>query len=231
MPQSGAWLASPSIPALGLHISAKEFQVSVKYKLGIAVHDQERKCLYCRSGTLDTFGGHAVAYHGREDAISRLDRIREHIASVCSAANLPPVFQKHNFIAENNSHPRDVHLPSSKSGQSAALDITVTSALQRNIISHASEKSGYAIKAAEDQKYTQYENSFVQQEILFVPLVIKVLGGLSTTLRKTLLRMSLLADSRNYQSVGHSIAFDRAVQSLSVVIVRGSATMLLSRAP
>ena len=43
------------------------------------------------------------------------------------------------------------------------------------------------------------------------------------------MRISTLAESRNYQSVGNSIAFDRAVQSLSVAIIR--ATMLLSRAP
>ncbi|XP_075259889.1 uncharacterized protein LOC142351636 [Convolutriloba macropyga] len=231
LPHSGAWLAAPPIPALGLHLPAKEFQVSVKYRLGIAVYDQERKCPYCKSGTLDTFGDHAVACHGRGDAISRHDRIRDRIASACSAANLSPIIEKRNLIAENNSRPGDVYLPCWKSGQSAALDITVTSSLQPNIISHASEKSGYAIEAAEDRKYAQYENSCAQQGIMFVPLAIEVLGGLSRTLKKALLRMSLLADSRNYQSVGQSIAFDRAVQSLSVVIIRGSANMLLSRAP
>ena len=30
LPHSGAWLAAPPIPALGLHLSAREFQVSVK---------------------------------------------------------------------------------------------------------------------------------------------------------------------------------------------------------
>ena len=231
LPHSGAWLTATPISALGLHLSAKEFQVSVKYRLGIAVYDQERKCPYCKSGTLDTFGEHAVACHGRGDAISRHNRIRDRIASACSAANLSPVIEKRNLIAENNSRPGDVYLPCWKSGQSAALDITVTSSLQPNIISHAAEKSGYAIEAAEDRKYAQYENSCAQQGIMFVPLAIEVLGGLSRTLKKALLRMSLLADSRNYQSVGQSIAFDRAVQSLSVVIIRGSANMLLSRAP
>ena len=215
-----------SIPAMGLHLSAKEFQVSVRYRLGIAVYDQERKCPYCKSGTLDTFGDHAVACHGRGDAISRHDRIRDRIASACLVANLSPVIEKRNLIAENNSRPGDVSLPCWKSGQSAALDITVTSSLQPNIISHAAEKSGYPIEAAEDRKYTEYENSCAQQGILFVPLAIEVLGGLSRTLKKALLRMSL-ADSRNYQSVGQSIAFDRAVQSVSVVIIRGSANMLV----
>ena len=35
--------------------------------------------------------------------------------------------------------------------------------MQLNIISHAAEKSGYAIEAAEDRKYAQYENSCAQQ--------------------------------------------------------------------
>ena len=55
--------------------------------------------------------------------------------------------------------------------------------------------------------------------MLFVPLAIEVLGGLLRTLKKALLRMSLLVDSKIYQSVGQSIAFDRAVQSFSVVII------------
>ena len=62
---SCACLAALSIPALGPHVLAKEFQISVKYMLGIAVYDQKRKCLYCSSGTLDIFGDHAFACHGK----------------------------------------------------------------------------------------------------------------------------------------------------------------------
>ena len=74
-------------------------------------------------------------------------------------------------------------------------------------------------------------NSCSEQEILFVPLAVESLGGLTVTLKKTLKRIALLADSRNYQSQGHAIAFDRLDQSVSVVIVRGSATMFLARVP
>ena len=51
----------------------------------------------CRSGKLDTLGDHGVACHGREDAISRHDRISYHISSACS--NLSPVIEKRNRIA------------------------------------------------------------------------------------------------------------------------------------
>ena len=37
LPQSGAWLVAPPVPAIGLHLSPSGFQISVKYKLGIAV--------------------------------------------------------------------------------------------------------------------------------------------------------------------------------------------------
>ena len=45
LPHSGAGLATPPIPALGVQFSAKEFQVSVKYRLGIAVYDQKENVL------------------------------------------------------------------------------------------------------------------------------------------------------------------------------------------
>ena len=80
LPHSGAWLAAPPFPAIGLHISTKKFQVGVKNRLGIAVYDHERKCPFCKSNALDTFGDHSVACHGR-DAISMHDRIRDRIAS------------------------------------------------------------------------------------------------------------------------------------------------------
>ena len=51
---------------------------------------------------MDTFGDHVVACHGRRDAISRHDRIRNHIASACSD-NLSPVIEKRNLIAENKT--------------------------------------------------------------------------------------------------------------------------------
>ena len=112
LPQSGAWLAAPPVPALGLHLSPCEFQISVKYRLGIAVYEGERKCPYCRSGILDIFGDHAIICHGRGDAISRHDRIRDRIASACSAANLSPVLEQRNLIAGNSSRPGDIFLPS-----------------------------------------------------------------------------------------------------------------------
>ena len=108
----------------------------------------------------------------------------------------------------------------------------MTISIHQNCLSKKTHLSmGYAIEVAEEQKYAQHENNCSEQGILFVPLAVESLGCLSIILKKALKRIALLADRRNYQSQGHAIAFDRLAQSVSVLIVRGSATMLLARVP
>ena len=65
LPQSGAWLSAAPTPALDLHLSSIEFRVALKYRLGVKVYENERKCPFCKSGTLDVMGDHAVSCHGR----------------------------------------------------------------------------------------------------------------------------------------------------------------------
>ena len=119
------WLAAPPVPALGLHLSPSEFHISVNYRQGFAVYEDERKC----PGTLDFFVDHAVICPRRGSAISRHDRVRDRFASACSPANLSPVIEKRNVIAGNSSRPGDIFLPSWKSSRPAALEVTVTSPL------------------------------------------------------------------------------------------------------
>ena len=75
--QSGAWLSAAPIPAPGLHLLPNEFRAAVKYRLGAPIYEKERKCPYCKTGSLDTLGDHAVAYHERADMISRYGRLRD----------------------------------------------------------------------------------------------------------------------------------------------------------
>ena len=105
LPQSGAWLSPAPIPAPGLHLLPNEFRAAVKYRLGTPIFEKERKSPYCKTGSLDTLGDHAVACHGRGDMISRHNRLRDKIFSACSAANLSPVCEQKKLIPETNSRP------------------------------------------------------------------------------------------------------------------------------
>ena len=114
-------------------------------------------------------------------------------------------------------------------GQPAALNVTVTSPLQSSFIINLSDKSGFALSAAEDRKYEQYAQNCSEVGIQFIPLACETFGGLSETVRKTLKRIATLADNRNLQPAGLSVAFSRLSQSVSVTAIRGSAIMLLAR--
>ena len=229
LPQSGASLSAAPIPALGLQLSSNEFRVALKYRLGVKLYENERNCPFCKSGTQGVMGDHAVSCHGRADMISRHDCIRDKIISACSGALLSPISEQKSLLPDNNSRPGDIFLPVWNNGLPAALDVTVTSPLQSSIIINASEKSGFALSAAEDRKYEQYAQNCSEVGIQFIPLAFETFGGFSETVRKTLKRIATLADNRNLQPAGLSVAFSRLSQSVSVTAIRGSAIMLLAR--
>ena len=105
--------------------------------------------------------------------------------------------------------------------QQAALDVTVTSPLQSSLIINASEKSGFALSAAEDRKYEQYAQKCNEKEIHFIPLALETFGGFSETFRKTLKRIATVADDRSLQSAELLVAFSRLSQSFSVAAFGG----------
>ena len=67
--------------------------------------------------------------------------------------------------------------------------------------------------------------------IQFVPIAFKFFGGFSDFVQKTLKRIDLLADNRNFQPAGLSIAYNRFSQGVSMTLMRASARMLISRDP
>ena len=126
-------------------------------------------------------GDHAVSCHGCGDMISRHDSIPEKIISACSGALLSPICEQKCLLPDNHSRPGDIFLPVWNAGQPAALDVTVTSPLQSSLIINASEKSGFALLAAEDRNYKQYAQNSSEVGIQFIPLSFETSGGFSET--------------------------------------------------
>ena len=129
LPQSGAWLSAAPITSLGLHLQPNEFRAALKYRIGVPLYIEERKCPYCQNGRLEKLGDHALNCHGWGDMISRHNRVRDRIFAVCSTANLSPVCEQKNLTTDNNSRPGDIYLTSWSAGQPSALDVTIISPL------------------------------------------------------------------------------------------------------
>ena len=115
-PQYGAWLSVPPIHSLCLHLQPNYFRAALKYRIGVPLYIEERKCPYCQNSRLDKLDDHALSCHGRGDMISRHDRVRDRIFAACSTANLSPVCVQKNLIPDNNSRPGDIYLPSWSAG-------------------------------------------------------------------------------------------------------------------
>ena len=59
LPQAGAWLNCPPLPALGLHLRGPEFVIAVKFRLGMPVYDFAGNCPACRRHS-DVMGDHGM---------------------------------------------------------------------------------------------------------------------------------------------------------------------------
>ena len=138
------------------------------------------------------------------------------------------ICEQKRLLPDNSSSSGDIFLPVWNADQPAALDVTVTSPSQSRIIIRASEKSGFALSAAEDRKYEQYAQKCSEVGIQFIPLAFETFRALSETVRKTLKRIATLADNRSLQPAGLSLVFSRLSHSVSITAIPGSAIVPLA---
>ena len=106
----------------------------------------------------------------------------------------------------------------------------MTSPLQLSLLSRAAETPGASLEVAEDRKFSKHEKNCEEQGISFFPLAVETLGGWSALAIKTLKSVAILADARRSGSRDARVAPVRLLQSLSVCLMRGNATMIVSRA-
>ena len=132
---------------------------------------------------------------------------RETIVSASSSANPSQEEKKINLIPESQSRPGDIFVPTWKPRKLAALEVTVTPSLQSTSLTNAATKAGFAHDAANEQMYCFHDNNCAKLEVTFVPLAIKVLGGIYAAFLKSLKRLAVLSDNHSFQTQELSVAF------------------------
>ena len=73
-PHASAWLSVTPSPSMSLHLEPSEFQVTIKWWLGIPVA-QSQSCSQCNAA-LDAYGHHALCCKLGGDAVSHHNRLR-----------------------------------------------------------------------------------------------------------------------------------------------------------
>ena len=89
LPQAGAQVNCPPLPALGLHLRGPEFVVATKFRLGMPVYDTAGSYPACGRHS-DVLGDHGMGCGTGGERIARHNALRDALHDTAAAAGLAP---------------------------------------------------------------------------------------------------------------------------------------------
>ena len=123
-PHAASWESE----GLGLHLQPSEYQVAIKWWLGLDTLCSSI-CPLCPGKVLDPLGLHALTCkHGR-DVVTRLNNLRDTLAETCRRAHLSVKVEAGSNLTHDHSHtrPADILAPNWSLGKEAAFNLSVMS--------------------------------------------------------------------------------------------------------
>jgi hypothetical protein len=124
-------------------------------RLGIHIFNGNSTCPTCGQNN-DEFGDHAILCATDGERIARHDRLRDAIFEAAASAALEPERECRDLFPNSTERPADVYLKSWVRGRDAALDVTITSPLQKSQVRREADHAGVALEAAKQRKMTRY---------------------------------------------------------------------------
>ena len=222
-PHASAWLSVIPSPGSQSHLEPNEFQIALKWWLGIGV-SKGSTCVYCPNHSLDHLGHHSLTCKRGGDVVTHHNRLRDcHLAHVGCQVEMGSEWG----LEKSRTRPADVLIPNWSLGKPVALDLTVTSPLNAEIISKASVTAGSAAYAAEQRKHVANDPKCNELGWVCIPLAVELYGCWGSETRQTLSRLgSRLACQLRCSK---SQAIIRLYGNLSITLVRANARALLAR--
>ncbi|KAL5474730.1 hypothetical protein EMCRGX_G026718 [Ephydatia muelleri] len=226
---ASSWLAV--IPSRGLNLSLDpdEFQVALKWWLGMDTSSQLR-CLYCPDHQLDPLGHHAVTCKGGGDVVLRHNSLRDVFAQFCHRARLGGQLEVgHGYGAESSlSRLADILVPNWMIGKPAAFDLTVVSPLNSTTLNEAGARSGSAARKAEVRKHNANDANSTELGWVCIPLAVETYGCWGVEAQGSI--SWLAARLALHLQCSKSKAITSIYQRLNLTLVRCNARALLSHA-
>ncbi|KAL5516856.1 hypothetical protein EMCRGX_G002286 [Ephydatia muelleri] len=123
-PHALSWLSVVPSKGLGLHLNPDQFQVAIKWWLGLNASGGSL-CSLCPNTVLDPLGHHASTCKHGGDAVFRHNRLRDVVAESCRLAHLSVKVEARNNLTPDHSHtrPADVLVQNWSRGRPAAFDM------------------------------------------------------------------------------------------------------------
>ena len=121
----------------------------------------------------------------------------------------------------------DIYLPNWTRGQAAALNVTVISTLQQLTLVGATSTPGHALWVGEERKMAAHAEACRAVGVLFVPLVVRSMGGWSDEAIHTIASIGCLKGQRLGIPLSESIR--HLFQRLTISLWKGNATSATSQ--
>ena len=155
-PHAASWVSVIPSEGLGLHLQPSEFQVAIKWWLGLDTSCGSI-CPLCPGRVLDPLGHHALTCKRGGDVVTCHNKLRDTLAETCRRAHLSVKVEAGSNLTKDHSHtrPADILVPNWSLGKLAAFDLSVTSPLNSNVLLKAGLAAGQAARATEQRKHDE----------------------------------------------------------------------------
>jgi len=174
---------------------------------------------------------HAVAacQTGRERK-ARHDALVDDLARfVRDAGYAVSVDRAVRYDVANPKRPGDILVTRYNANRDAALDVTVVSPLQQNVLQQATVDSAAPLARAEEAKRRKYDEECRLHGVTFVPMAVTTYGGWSNLAIATIDRF--VRQAAREQNIPVFWMNRRVYGRLAVTIARRNAQALIARCP
>ena len=226
---AASWLTVVPSPGLNLHLEPNEFQIAVKWWLGMDVSFGSC-CPHCPDHRLDPLGHHALTCKHGGDVVLRHNSLRDVFVEFCHRACLGGQVevgsgQGHDRL---NFRPADVLVKNWLLGKPAAFDLTITSPLNPTTLTEAGVKCGSSAQVAKVRKHAASDGKCKELGWVCIPLAVESYGCWGMEAQESFKRLA--ARLAIQMGCSRSQATTTLYQRLSLSLVRANARALLSRA-
>ena len=224
---AASWLTVVPSPGLNLHLEPNEFQIAVKWWLGMDVSFGSC-CPHCPDHRLDPLGHHALTCKHGGDVVLRHNSLRDVFVEFCHRACLGGQVevgsgQGHDRL---NSRPADVLVKNWHLGKPAAFDLTITSPLNPTTLTEVGVKCGSSAQVAEVRKHAANDGKCKELGWVCIPLAVESYGCWGMEAQESFKRLA--ARLAIQMGCSRSQATTTLYQRLSLSLVRANARALLS---
>ena len=141
-----------------------------------------------------------------------------------------PLREERALLPTSDSRPADILVPHwGPGGKDLAIDVTIVNSVRLDLVSRSAIDPGLGLTTAFNNKWRRYAEACESEGISFCPFVLDSFGAwherAATEVKRLGLALARASGQPDSQVISHLI------QRLSLLVMRGSAILLVNRTP